>query len=260
MTSTKLTCALLATSVMLSGCATVSRVLAWVTPDRADKPELAVRVAELPAAAAAPDPVARLYQAAVGAIEERDYGRSLELLQLARERAPNDARVLNALGVTYDKLGRFDLSARYYAEAAKAAPDSPVVAANMAYSQLIQRQHVAVQAQPIPAPELIVRAAAQTPPVLTRATPKLTGQPLLVVGAGGDGATVRYQLAALGWSVTRSLEPAAPLSRSRIVYPAEHQVIARALANTLPFRADLVACEDCRAVKLILGENAQWRG
>ncbi|MGH6966479.1 MAG: hypothetical protein ACREE0_18515, partial [Phenylobacterium sp.] len=56
------------------------------------------------------------YTGAVAAISRRDYAAALDLLQAARARNPRDVRVLNAFGVVYDKLGRFDLSARYYAE------------------------------------------------------------------------------------------------------------------------------------------------
>src|SRR5712664_2090436 len=56
-----------------------------------------------------------LYRGAVAAVGRRDYARALDLLQAARDRAPQDVRVLNAFGVVYDKLGRFDLSSRYYA-------------------------------------------------------------------------------------------------------------------------------------------------
>jgi Tfp pilus assembly protein PilF len=53
------------------------------------------------------------YQSAVRAIDQRDYALALDLLQAARARDPRDAAVVNAFGVVYDKLGRFDLSARY---------------------------------------------------------------------------------------------------------------------------------------------------
>lgn len=84
-----------------------------------------------------PDPSAvvdRLYARAADAIRVRDYALALEVLQVAAVRAPKDARVLNAQGVIYDKLGRFDLSARYYARALAADPGSSIVAHNMAYS------------------------------------------------------------------------------------------------------------------------------
>ncbi|MFC3069155.1 tetratricopeptide repeat protein [Phenylobacterium soli] len=77
------------------------------------------------------------YADAVAAIDRRDYGRALDLLQLAgRER--RDVRVLNAFAVVYDKLGRFDLSARYYEQALALEPASPLVRANLAYSQELQ--------------------------------------------------------------------------------------------------------------------------
>jgi hypothetical protein len=85
----------------------------------------------------APD---RQYAGAVAAIGRRDYASALEFLQLARTRAPNDVRVLNAFGVVYDKLGRFDLSARYYAQADALQPASPIVAANVAYSAVLERR------------------------------------------------------------------------------------------------------------------------
>jgi len=78
------------------------------------------------------------YGNAVAAIDRRDYARALELLQIARQQGAGDVRVLNALGVVYDKLGRFDLSRRYYAEAARADPNSTIVQANIAYSQRLQ--------------------------------------------------------------------------------------------------------------------------
>ncbi len=78
------------------------------------------------------------YQSAARAIKQRDYGLALDLLQDARIREPNDVRVVNAFGVVYDKLGRFDLSARYYAEAAKIDPSSAIVRNNLAYSRKLQ--------------------------------------------------------------------------------------------------------------------------
>jgi hypothetical protein len=79
-----------------------------------------------------------LYRSAAAAIGDRDYNRALDYLQAAREKQPRDVRVLNAFGVVYDKLGRFDLSARYYAQAKVVEPKSTIVAGNIAYSQLLQ--------------------------------------------------------------------------------------------------------------------------
>src|SRR5690349_1389137 len=80
------------------------------------------------------------YNAAVRAISVRDYGAALDYLQVARQKKPDDIRVLNAFGVVYDKLGRFDLSARYYAQAQKLDPKSTIVSANLAYSVRLQER------------------------------------------------------------------------------------------------------------------------
>ncbi|MGZ3276949.1 MAG: LytR C-terminal domain-containing protein [Caulobacteraceae bacterium] len=78
------------------------------------------------------------YSGAVRAIETRDYARALDFLQTARAIAPEDVRVINAFGVVYDKLGRFDLSRRYYAEAKTLEPASKILENNLAYSERLQ--------------------------------------------------------------------------------------------------------------------------
>jgi len=117
----------------LCGCVVWRGVANLVRPE----PQVAeVRAVPAPGLVA-PDPSAvvdRLYARAADAIRVRDYALALEVLQVAAIRAPTDARVLNAQGVIYDKLGRFDLSARYYARALAADPTSSIVAHNMAYS------------------------------------------------------------------------------------------------------------------------------
>lgn len=280
--------ALLATTAMLlSGCAAMPKYLAWLKPGR-EKPPVEVQAVRSSTETASIDATDRLYRSAVSAIEDRDYGLALERLQLARERSPQDVRVLNALGVIYDKLGRFDLSARFYAEASAAAPDSPVVTANLAYSNLMQRnyhevraaaltpgrQYAELQAAPRPtavdtarpydslktAPRTLTLAKAEAP-LLKRATPALVGRPLLLVDAGGTATKVKTQLASLGWSVRPLIERGQASRESRILYPVEHKAVALALANTLPFRTALSVCDDnCRGVTLVLGEDAKWSG
>ena len=78
------------------------------------------------------------YAAAVSAIDARDYLAALDDLQEARAHGGSTARVLNAFGVVYDKLGRFDLSAVYYERARKLDPASAIIAQNMAYSARLQ--------------------------------------------------------------------------------------------------------------------------
>lgn len=80
-----------------------------------------------------------LYESAVTAINAREYARALDYLQAAKAKDPRNVKALNALGVVYDKLGRFDLSARYYAQARAIEPDSRIVAENQGYSKVLQR-------------------------------------------------------------------------------------------------------------------------
>ncbi|HEY3811664.1 MAG TPA: LytR C-terminal domain-containing protein [Caulobacteraceae bacterium] len=103
-----------------------------------------------------------LYADAVKAIDRRDYGNALELLQAARDRTPEDVRVLNAFGVVYDKLGRFDLSGRYYAQAAALDPGSSIVANNESYSRVLQARAAAGDRFATPA-EVRTASAAPTP-------------------------------------------------------------------------------------------------
>jgi Flp pilus assembly protein TadD len=111
----------------------------------------------------------RLYADAVSAIDKRSYGQALDLLQVARDSRPTDPRVLTAMAVVYDKLGRFDLSGRYYDQAEQADPGSRVVALDRRYSMMLRNagqsaQHmdngpVLAQAQP-PVPMPVARRAA----------------------------------------------------------------------------------------------------
>ena len=221
------------------------------------------------------------YTGAVAAISRRDYAAALDLLQAARARDPRDVRVLNAFGVVYDKLGRFDLSARYYAEGRALAPDSPILASNLAYSAALeQRAEAHADDVPAQAPVLALAPVIATPrpligmpgairlayvqqaqlPVL----PLLSGRPLQIVNASGGSAAqqVVVRLASLGWSTPRAVARAPqPRARTEISYPARSVRVAKALANTLPPGVRLVSCAaECDAIRLTLGADALgWR-
>jgi len=267
--------ALLVTAgLMLSGCTTVHHYFAWLMPHRQT---LTIKPFETPTGIATEDAADRAYRSAVAAIDARDYGLALDRLQLARQQSPNDVRVLNAMAVVYDKLGRFDLSTRFYAEAEQIAPGSPIVEANLAYSKTLQGEYQAMKSSPVleaavtpksadlkTMPTLVAEAAPAPKPMLTAATPLLVGRPLMVVDAAGamsKAQTVRTQLASRGWSVMSDIEEREPSKESRILYPAENRQVALALANTLPFATTLTVCQgDCRGLTLVLGENARWAG
>lgn len=110
---------------------------------------------------------ASYYDMAVASINSRHYALALEYLQAARTQRVDDVRVLTAFGVVYDKLGRFDLSARYYSQAAAVDPQSKIVAADVDYSRRLQGL-----------------AVADSAPVVATAAPGLPQIPRPVIAEG----------------------------------------------------------------------------
>jgi tetratricopeptide (TPR) repeat protein len=223
------------------------------------------------------------YASAKVAIERRDYARALELLQAARELKPYDIRILNAFGVVYDKLGRFDLSERYYVQASALDPNSLVVANNMAWSAQLRAQSEPVEgtAEPVPlqtarapvppadGPVIDRASVAQTstllrPPILRLTdTSSWAHRPILVEDASGrkNGPTVARGLVRLGWTPPRVYAARAVQKASFIAYPTGARPLARTLARSLPGRVLLVDCGGaCRSVRVVLGaDTGKWR-
>jgi Flp pilus assembly protein TadD len=67
-----------------------------------------------------------------------NYGIAVDTFNAAATLDPKSIRALNGLAASYDKLGRFDLAERYYANALAVNPNSPVTLNNAGYSQLLQ--------------------------------------------------------------------------------------------------------------------------
>lgn len=217
------------------------------------------------------------YAGAVAAIDDRDYAKALDMLQAARALKAQDVRVLNAFGVVYDKLGRFDLSARYYAQAEAVEPSSAIVRSNLAYSQSLRGLAADPQTD-LPQLAVISPAVAVSPqPVIlqlaaTDAAPVrlgLIGRPLDIADATGqrdNAEVVRVALIRRGWSVAPVLgRPLPRASQTVIAFPARNAMAARALARTLPGSVRLIECAGtCSGIRLTLGADAagwsQWAG
>jgi len=71
-------------------------------------------------------------------LEEGRYGLALESFKAALSEAPGSVRTLNAIGVTYDKLGRTDIAEGYYRRALVIDPDSIQTINNLGYSLLLR--------------------------------------------------------------------------------------------------------------------------
>lgn len=259
----------------LSGCQTLTRISQWESVHFGRSHGVMVTAA--PTAADAADPVAaghdtaetELYQRAVAAIDRRDYALALDVLQIARDAKADDPRVLTAMGVVYDKLGRFDLSKRYYDLAEAADPGSKVVAIDRAYSRVLQQRMDAESA-----PETVVLASGPALTTLVDAAPavallniapntlaRAAARPhVRIENATGrpDGADLlRARLTQRGWSVNRTILTASSVSRFSLVrFPPAAQPQASALVRTLPFGAKMVSCPACAALEVLVGTDA----
>lgn len=69
------------------------------------------------------------------------YGLALKHFKQALIQASKDIKILNGLAATYDKMGRFDISKRYYQMALTVDPQSPETLNNFGYSYYMQRKH-----------------------------------------------------------------------------------------------------------------------
>lgn len=211
------------------------------------------------------------YASAKAAIARRDYADALEWLQSARARTPSDVRVLNAFGVVYDKLGRFDLSQRYYQQALEIDHTSDIVVHNLAYSRSLQTRIVASPvswelADIKPPPSVAASPAAAPIAVAAAATAPARPRHLLTIvnatgHAGGEQAVFDH-LAGLRWSIShRRVELGAQVPGTTIRYASPFLPQARALARTLPGHPRLIEADgQVQGVKLVLGVDATtWK-
>ena len=70
-------------------------------------------------------------------LDEGQLGLALESFKQALTEAPTSVRALNAVGATYDRLGRNDLAERYYRQALALDPDSAQTLNNLGYSLML---------------------------------------------------------------------------------------------------------------------------
>ncbi len=207
------------------------------------------------------------YASARAAIERRDYATALDWLQSARARQPSDVRVLNAFGVVYDKLGRFDLSARYYQQALDIDRGSEIVRHNLAYSRGLQSRIVASPvswelADIQTPPQVVAEPAPRPAAVAAAARPRHILTVVNSTGRTGGEIPVFEHLVSLKWSLShRQIAPGAPARTTSIRYAAAYRSQARALARTLPGPVELVPADgDETGVRLVLGADAaNWR-
>jgi tetratricopeptide (TPR) repeat protein len=210
------------------------------------------------------------YDLALQAIDRGDYATALSTLQIARAHAPDDVRILNAFGVVYDKLGRFDLSARYYAQALKGAPNSEIILSNQKYSSALKNQSEFIS-EAISKESTKIRQNENE--IIKTERPKdhsdtqlkadykiAYGKGVNIINSSGNqdrAELLRQRLQSLGWSVPESLADPAPAARkTTIIYPRGRRIVAQVLAITLYGRPALVDCLNrCSTISLTLGSD-----
>lgn len=210
------------------------------------------------------------YDLALQAIDRGDYATALSTLQIARAHAPDDVRILNAFGVVYDKLGRFDLSARYYAQALKGAPNSEIILSNQKYSSALKNQSEFIS-EAISKESTKIRQNENE--IIKTERPKdhsdtqlkadykiAYGKGVNIINSSGNqdrAELLRQRLQSLGWSVPESLADPAPAARkTTIIYPRGRRIVAQVLALTLYGRPALVDCLNrCSTISLTLGSD-----
>ena len=88
-----------------------------------------------------PVEVSRLFVSGKGHLEKDRFGSALEDFKAALVKSPNSVRILNAIGASYDRLGRHDVAEPYYRRALSIEPDSVQTMNNIGYSLMLQGKY-----------------------------------------------------------------------------------------------------------------------
>lgn len=140
---------------------------------------------------------------------------ALEAYRKAHRDDPSSVDALNGMAACYDRMGRFDLSRRYYEEALAFAPGDARLYANLAVS--LEMQGRKVEAQNVRA-EMEQRLAAGRAASVELAQAPGTNEPMAIesaaipVGAPPLAAAVALPPSAPAAAVTVALAPAEPPS------------------------------------------------
>jgi tetratricopeptide (TPR) repeat protein len=81
------------------------------------------------------------YEAGKWQLAEGLLGLALENFKAALASDPHSVEILNAVGASYDRLGRYDLARRYYMQALAMAPNAAQTLNNIGYSHVLQHDY-----------------------------------------------------------------------------------------------------------------------
>lgn len=222
------------------------------------------------------------YAEAKRQLEAGNVALAVDGFRRAVRQSPESVEALNGLAVAYDKLGRFDLSRRFYELALAADPTSAKVRHNMEVSLRIQGR--AEQAQLAAAPEPAepkregVRLERSSPQEIVLVTRDMTGPKWIVpldepkvaeaskpapallvlngVGRRGQAGRMRRYLAGVGWVGASVGDARERVARSVVFYPRGARAAAESLTVKLPFRPRMIESPRGRRIVLLLGRNS----
>jgi Flp pilus assembly protein TadD len=159
------------------------------------------------------------------------YGMALKNFRVALLDEPRSLDHLNAVAATYDKLGRFDLAERYYAQALGVDPNSVQTLNNVGYSFLMQKDYVSARYY-LNQADKVARAEDEYSDVVGANLASLD------VAAGGANAFATLQAPMQAEYMTASVDGVKTGAQGEVHAIATQQDVAKvAAAGTMPEQA-----------------------
>jgi hypothetical protein len=150
----------------------------------------------------------------IALLRSGNVAMAIETLRIAARQDPGSKRALNALGVAYDRLGRFDLSRSYYEQALALAPADADILHNLSVSlrmqgRIAEAEEVAQEEQSrrLATTEQHADAAPQSMPALAP-----SGTPSVLAAGGGTAVEPEQQQLE---KVASPSQPPAPVRAAR---------------------------------------------
>ncbi|GGE11174.1 hypothetical protein GCM10011529_16920 [Polymorphobacter glacialis] len=187
-----------------------------------------------------PVPTGDAYQTGRGLLSVGDVTSAMAAFRQALVDTPQSIDVLNALGVCYDRLGRYDLSRTYYDTALAIEPNAPLVLNNLGYSLYLQGQYQAA----IP----VLQSGTNSPdPAIAAASRRVLA---LVAARMRDSAARASHLEALA-DIGAATDPGTPGTRSARIETAANGEQRLVIGGPAPDRRLVASLGDDAALVIV---------
>jgi len=175
----------------------------------------------------------------IALLRNGNVSMAIETLQIAARREPNPRRALNALGVAYDRLGRFDLSRSYYEQALALAPADADILHNLSVS--LRMQGRLAEAEEVAQEEQSRRAAAIEQHADAAPAPAMAPSAMRAPPAAMDHAAIAPEARVAPLPPRPAITPPANVQRApvlglRVVNCVGRRGMARRIASAIAAR------------------------